>query len=169
MTSCAAAADAPSALCLVAGTFDRLHDGHYALLRAAFCAGKRVEIWVCDDGMVAAKAATLPSAQRTRLRSYVSRSEALAAWCNTQPGWAGRFSVHQLSDPVGPAADAPAGTSIACSEETAKACVALNEGRAAAGRAPLRIVVVPLAVGATGAKLSSTALRAAEAAAEALL
>ena len=160
---CALGEEAPSPLCLVAGTFDRLHAGHYALLRAAFDAGMRVEVWVCDDGMVAGKAASLPPAQRSRLRSCAARCAAVAAWCSAQPGWAGRFTVHSLADAVGPAADAPAGTAIACSEETAAACAALNAGRAATGLAPLRIVVVPLARGTSGEKLSSTALRAVEA------
>lgn len=166
----ASAADAPaSPLCLVAGTFDRLHAGHEALLRAAFDAGARVEVWVCDDGMTAAKAASLPAAQRRVLRDCAARRASVAAWCGAQPGYAGRFTVHALADAVGPAATAPAGTAIACSEETRGACEALNAARAAAGAPPLRVVVVPLLRGADGSKLSSTALRAAEVAAAAAL
>ena len=159
-----AAQSALSSVCLVAGTFDRLHAGHAALLRAAFAAGARVEGWVCDDGMTAAKAASLPAPQRRVLRDCAARRAAVAAWCAAQ-GFAGRFSVHALADAVGPAASAPAGTAIACSEETRGACEALNAARAAAGKPPLRVVVVPLLRGADGEKLSSTALRAAEVAA----
>ena len=155
-----------SALCLVAGTFDRLHAGHAALLRAAFCAGRRVEVWVCDDGMTAAKAASLPAAQRGALRDCAARRAAVAEWCDARRGARGRFTVHALADAVGPAAAAPAGTAIACSEETRGACEALNAARAAAGQPPLRIVAVPLLRGGDGAKLSSTALRAAEVAAQ---
>lgn len=31
---------------VVAGTFDRLHDGHFALLHQAFAIGRHVEVWV---------------------------------------------------------------------------------------------------------------------------
>lgn len=31
---------------IVAGTFDRLHEGHYSLLHTGFAHGAHVEIWV---------------------------------------------------------------------------------------------------------------------------
>ena len=31
---------------IVAGTFDRLHDGHFAMLHTGFALGAHVELWV---------------------------------------------------------------------------------------------------------------------------
>jgi hypothetical protein len=67
-------------ICLVAGTFDLLHAGHFRLLRAAFRAGARVEIWAADDAMGEAKSA----AKAQRLRPFAERAQALAQWCDSQ-------------------------------------------------------------------------------------
>lgn len=196
MSAPAPAPPAPEApahdLALVAGTFDRLHAGHALLLDAAFRAGRRVEIWVSDDAMVAAKATRL----QQHLHGVAQRCAQVAAWCDARTArdagaaadaaasdsvaggdagtgaaaypYRGRYSLHELRDAVGPAADVDASrAAIVCSEETLPGCEAINAQRAAAGRAPLCVVVVPVLRGADGCKLSSSALRAAAAAAEA--
>ena len=43
-------------LCLVGGTFDRLHAGHRLLLDAAVKAAQRVEVHVTSDAMADKKA-----------------------------------------------------------------------------------------------------------------
>lgn len=65
---------------LIAGTFDRLHEGHYRLLRSAFRNGHFVEIWLSDDSMCAVKS----KARGQQLLSFKKRSEAVAKWCNQQ-------------------------------------------------------------------------------------
>jgi len=65
---------------LIAGTFDRLHEGHYRLLRSAFRNGHFVEIWLSDDSMCAVKS----KAKGQELLSFKKRSEAVATWCNQQ-------------------------------------------------------------------------------------
>jgi phosphopantetheine adenylyltransferase len=181
--------------CVVAGTFDLLHAGHFRLLREAFRRGRRVEVWLADDAMGAAKAA----AKRQTLRPFAERCAALAAWCDAQTaaecaaadraereegGGAdadadadvdvdahfplrGRYSLHALHDAFGPSVTEPRYTAIACSEETRAGCDAINSRRAAAGLAPLEVFVAPVLLGADGIKLSSSSLREAAAAAAA--
>jgi hypothetical protein len=72
----------------------------------------------------------------------------------------GRFSTHELHDAFGPAVADAAYTGITCSEETAEGCAAINAARRAAGLQPMEVIVAPLVMGASGAKLSSTELRA---------
>jgi phosphopantetheine adenylyltransferase len=65
---------------IVAGTFDVLHDGHFALLHTAFGRGRHVEIWVTDDALGAAKAAKTGQ----HIQPYTVRAAHLAAWCDEQ-------------------------------------------------------------------------------------
>ena len=163
-SSSTALASASSPRVFVAGTFDRLHAGHAALLDAAIAAAARengsLEVWVTSDAMAAAKA----DAARQTLRSAAARCADVAALCAARAAastaTAGvRASLHLLDDAVGPAATAADDAVLICSEETLPGAERINEVRAAARRAPLRLVVVGLLRGPDGAKLSSTALR----------
>jgi phosphopantetheine adenylyltransferase/gluconate kinase len=82
--------------------------------------------------------------------------------------YAGRHSAHVLTTPLGPAASEARFTDIVASAETAAGCDAINAQRVARGLPPLRVLVMPLLLreDGGGAKLSSTALRAAGQAAE---
>jgi hypothetical protein len=87
---------------LIAGTFDRLHEGHYRLLRSAFRNGYFVEIWLSDDSMCAVKA----RAKGQVLLSFNERSEAVTLWCNRQrkdhidiTGEEARNEVHMRHNP----------------------------------------------------------------------
>jgi phosphopantetheine adenylyltransferase len=166
---------------LVAGTFDILHAGHYQLLHAAFCSGRAVEVWLADDAMCQAKAQRCGQA----LQPFANRAAGVQAWLDAQtpasialgagqlqdhPGgggggggsagpehpYRGRYTLHALADPLGPAATEARYTAIVCSEETRQGCEAINAARVARGLAPLRLVVVPLVCAPGGAKLSST-------------
>lgn len=143
---------------IVAGTFDLLHPGHESMLRTAFASGKHTEIWVTDDAMSAAKGDKL----RQRIQPFSSRVATLSAWCDAQ-GHAGKYSVHELHDGYGDSVVDGSYTAIVCSEETRAGCDDINSRRAAAGLAPLEVIVAPLVRDAAGVKLSSTALRAAKA------
>lgn len=198
--SSAAGAPPPSHdVALVAGTFDLLHAGHYALLAAAFEHGRRVEVWVTGRAMAAAKAAKV----KQSLLPFEDRVRRLGEWLDAQtpssiaavrgaepgpgsaggsppagrppaPTWfdeslgpeallhplRGRFSIHELLDPIGPAATEARYTCIVCSLETREGCEAINVQRAARGLGPLEIFVISLLMGDKGAKLSSSALRA---------
>ena len=140
-----------------------------------------------DDAQCAAKSARVGQA----LQPFATRAANLAAWCDAQgPGagaahaarwglsppppppagcdpahpYRGRFSVHELHDAFGASVSDASYTAIVCSEETVPGCELVNERRAALGWPPMQLAVVPLlADAATGAKLSSTRLRAAAA------
>ena len=196
---------------VVAGTLDRLHAGHYALLHAAFAVAHAVEIWVTDDAQAGKKSARL----HQRIRPFAQRCADVAAWCEGQTAesvaaaaprtaavtllggevaagpprpphpptapmngrgltaastpfpYRGRFSLHALPDAFGPTLTDRSYAAIVCSDDTRAGCELINAKRAAAGLPPMRIYVVPALVdAATGAKLSSSALRQADAGAE---
>jgi pantetheine-phosphate adenylyltransferase len=165
---------------IVAGTFDRMHEGHFDLLDKAFEVGRHVEIWISDDAMIRAKATKLGQS----LRTFDQRSDQVAEWardhcCKIEGGRAaaacecseaercypyrGRFTVHELHDPFGPSITDPTYTAIVCSAETREGCEAINAARIERGMPPLQIYAIDLRHGPRGEKLSSTAIRAAEA------
>ena len=176
----------PHECIIVAGSFDILHDGHHLLFHAAFSHGARVEIWLTDDAMVCAKAARLGCAPLT---SWAARAARVAAWADAQTEdsardffaraagalgdiaaaaalpvltapYAGRYSMHELSDALGPASTDARFTAVACSEETRAGVDAVNAARTERGLPVLDVIVVPLWMEAGGAaKLSSSAMR----------
>lgn len=92
------------AMCLVAGTFDVLHAGHYLLLHAAFHSGERVELWLCCDALCAAKAAKCGQA----LQPYSARAAAVEAWvCAQTPSSIASF-LAQAAASAGDAGEAAA-------------------------------------------------------------
>jgi phosphopantetheine adenylyltransferase len=147
---------------IVAGTFDVLHAGHYAMLHTAFARAGRAEIWISDDASALAKGAKLGQ----NLRSFKERSSQIVSWCEKH-GYGARFSVHELRDAFGDSLTDGTYTAIVVSEETRSGGELINSKRAAAGLAPLEIVVTPLVIDESGEKLSSSALRARAAAAAA--
>ena len=65
---------------VAAGTFDRLHEGHFALFAAAFAIASRVEIWVTDDAQGAEKAARLGQ----HIRPFAVRCSDVRKWLDDQ-------------------------------------------------------------------------------------
>lgn len=179
-----AARSTPHARTVVAGTFDRMHAGHFALLHTGFNVAAHVEVWITDDAMTEAKARKVGQP----IRSFAVRSAQVFEWLEAQTAadadafhasthgsrnasldgddkahpYRGRFTLHALHDPFGPPAVDGSYTSIVCSEETRPGCEKINAMRAAAGLAPLDVAVVPVLCGSDGVKHSSTAIRAAE-------
>jgi phosphopantetheine adenylyltransferase len=65
---------------IVAGTFDRLHEGHFLLFHAAFYYGNHVEIWVTDDKIASVKGEKVSQ----QMLPYTERCNAIAQWCDLQ-------------------------------------------------------------------------------------
>lgn len=139
----------PLGLCLVGGTFDRVHDGHLLLLRTAAAAAERVQVWITDDGMAAAKA--------SHVQSWEARADHIRAWSEREAP--GRISVHRLQDTIGPAATCPDCHGIASTPETYPGCVTINRLRREAGLEPLEILGVPHLLGEDGKVVSSSRIR----------
>lgn len=149
----------------VGGTFDRLHAGHRALLATAalVCAdGGRVWLGVASDQLLAKKA------NAHVLEPYATRAGAAMRYlAAVRPG------VLVEEGPLTSASERPKASTmremsaLVVSRETVTGGEAIQGHRAEAGFPPLALVVVDL-VGAASqapdaAKLSSSALRAAEA------
>jgi phosphopantetheine adenylyltransferase len=97
------------ASCLVAGTFDVLHAGHYLLLHAAFHSGHRVEVWLCSDALCAAKAVKCGQA----LQPYSARAAAVEAWVGAQTPSSIAAFLAQAAASAGDAGDAAAAAAAA--------------------------------------------------------
>ena len=135
--------------CLVGGTFDRVHDGHLLLLRAAAGRAGHIEVWLTNDAMASAKTTTA--------QPWADRAAHIEAWAEAEAP--GRLSVHQLDDTIGPAATCEDCHAIACTPETLPGCITINRLRAQQGLAPLELVVVPHLLGDDGKVVSSSRIR----------
>ena len=97
-------------LCLVGGTFDRLHAGHRLLLNAAVRSANRVEIHVTSDAMADQKS--------VNMQSFETRRDELLNWVELHAPQ--RVSVHELTDRHGPA---PSHSSADCIVATPETCL----------------------------------------------
>ncbi|MEM0129017.1 MAG: pantetheine-phosphate adenylyltransferase [Thermoplasmata archaeon] len=123
---------------ILGGTFDRLHRGHRALLRAALDLGRPVSI-----GLTSARYLALhPKPDGERIRPYATRRRALRSWIRRHYPRA-RVTIVPLHDPAGRAAVLPRGT-IVVSEETAEAARTLNAARRRGGLPALAVLRVPV-------------------------
>eukprot|EP00798_Chlamydomonas_sp_ICE-L_P032460 gene32460-31072_t len=141
----------------VGGTFDRFHSGHMLLLAAtSLVARGKSYTGVTADALLKKKA------HRELLQSYEVRRQSSMTYMMAVHPLGLSVEVGALSDPKEPtqAELDPLMEAIVVSEETLP-----GAGRAARGFSPLSIVVVPV-IGhqANGGKLSSTDLRATDAA-----
>ena len=147
----------------VGGTFDRLHAGHRLLLATALRLtrpGGTLYVGVMSADMLKNKA------HGELVESYATRAESARAFlaaCDPAASVAVRVGPLDNGPPL--AATVRDMSALVVSRETITGAEALNDMRRSAGFDPLTLVVVDL-VGASSAesKLSSTALRARDAA-----
>lgn len=145
----------------VGGTFDRLHAGHRLLLAAtALVCSKQVYAGITADNLLAKKS------HKQLLHDYEARRAAAVDFMVlVRPGLT--VTAGALSDPQEPtqAELDPTMRALVVSQETLPGGQAINAGRTARGFEQLQLVVVGLVGGGSDSKLSSTALREADAAA----
>uniref|UniRef100_A0A383VA40 Cytidyltransferase-like domain-containing protein n=1 Tax=Tetradesmus obliquus TaxID=3088 RepID=A0A383VA40_TETOB len=145
----------------VGGTFDRLHAGHRLLLAAtALVCSKQVYAGITADNLLAKKS------HKQLLHDYEERRAAAVDFMVlVRPGLT--VTAGALSDPQEPtqAELDPTMRALVVSQETLPGGQAINNGRASRGFEQLQLVVVGLVGGGSDSKLSSTALREADAAA----
>jgi len=136
-------------LCLVGGTFDRLHAGHRLLLDAACRAAARVEVHLTND--------TMADQKSVNMQSFETRRDELLNWVASNAPT--RVSIHALSDHHGPAPSHPTADAIVATPETKAECERINERRAENGLASLHIIEVAHLTDVNGEIISSSRIR----------
>jgi pantetheine-phosphate adenylyltransferase len=139
---------------VLGGTFDHLHVGHESLLETAFQVGRVVAIGITTERYLDQH----PKPDGGALQSFSVRRRALTAWLGKHhPN--GRWSVVPIDDPfggsVGPDVDA-----LVVSADTIAGGRAVNSERKRWGRAPVPVVVVPLALADDLLPVASRRIRA---------
>ena len=136
-------------LCLVGGTFDRLHAGHRLLLNAAVRAANRVEIHVTSD--------TMADQKSVNMQSFETRRDELLNWVELHAPQ--RVSVHELTDRHGPAPSHSTADCIVATPETKGECDRINLKRSEHGLPPLHVIEVAHLLDVGGGILSSSRIR----------
>ena len=133
---------------LLGGTFDRLHDGHRALILGTSLECDHLQIHVTSDSMIANKGPLIQDID-TRLKQIQDMliEESINA------------SLHVLQDKYGPAVSLEKCSVIGCTEETLSSCEEINEIRESDGLSPLRIVKIDHTLDEGGQILSSSRIR----------
>ena len=133
---------------LLGGTFDRLHDGHRALILGTSLECDHLQIHVTSDAMITNKGPLIQDID-TRLNQLQEMlvQESINA------------SLHVLHDRYGPAVSLEKSSVIGCTEETLSSCEEINKIRIEGGLSPLRIVKIGHILDEGGHILSSSRIR----------
>src|SRR5437867_2231585 len=135
---------------VLGGTFDILHKGHEALLRAAF-EGRPEQVLI---GLTTDRFAR---ESRTRVNPYAVRERNLKRFLTARKWRPAR--IEPIDDAYGPADDLPDLDVIVVSAERYPVAVALNEVRATKGLHPLEIRAVPMVLAQDGLPIASHRIR----------
>ena len=135
---------------VLGGTFDILHQGHEALLRAAF-EGRPEQVLI---GLTTDRFAR---ESRTRVNPYAVRERNLKRFLAARKWRPAR--IEPIDDAYGPADDLPDLDVIVVSAERYSVAVALNEARTAKGLRPLEIRAVPMVLAQDGLPIASRRIR----------
>ncbi len=133
------------------GTFDVLHAGHEALLRAAFALGGPVFIGVTSDRMA--------REGRARVNPYSVRKRSLEAWLRRHKFR--EYTIGPLDDAYGPSASGDF-DAIVVSEERRDIAEEINAKRAKGGLPPLEVHAIPMVLAEDGLRIASRRIRARE-------
>src|SRR2546426_8952320 len=143
--------DGPTMRVVLGGTFDILHKGHEALLRAAFEGRpERVLIGLTTDQFA--------RESRSRVNPYATRERNLKRFLAARK-WR-PAKIEPIDDSYGPADDLPDLDVIVVSAERHPVAIALNETRAAKGLRPLEIRAVSMVLAQDGLPIASRRIRA---------
>jgi pantetheine-phosphate adenylyltransferase len=143
---------------ILGGTFDRLHNGHQALLSKAFSIGEKVTIGVTTDTYVK----TFKHASFLSIAPFSSRVQALTQWL-TKRGWHQRVLIVPLNDSYGPSVDgAVYFDAIVVTSQTRSVAEKINTIRAENALLPLTIIEVPMVPAQDFQHISSTRVRSGE-------
>ena len=133
------------------GTFDLLHDGHRALLGAAFGLDPdQVRIGLTTDRFA--------RETRSEVNPYATRERNLRRFLRSR-GWTA-FVIEPIDDAFGPADDLPDLDTLVVSADRAQVGRALNAAREGKGLGPLQIREVPMVLAQDGLPVQSRRIRA---------
>lgn len=133
------------------GTFDVLHDGHRALLAAAFASRpEKVLIGLTTDRFA--------RETRSEVNPYAVRERNLRRYLRSRDWTA--FDIELIDDVYGPADDLPGLDALVVSADRAHVGKDLNEARARKGFRPLEVRGVPMVVAQDGLPIQSRRIRA---------
>ena len=157
---------------VVAGTFDRLHRGHEAVLTRAFAEGELVTMGLTSDEYVQkfkisreARSSFAGQNSTPQILSFKERKQHLLDWLATH-GFMERATIVALHDPFGPVVPQsphdPAQRDIEAiivSTDTRARAQEINRLRREAGWKPLTIIEVPMVAAEDIRPISSTRVR----------
>ncbi len=137
---------------IASGTFDHLHEGHKAFLRAAFSHGF-VLIGLSGDPLLAGKS------QQALIESYSTRKDSLIAWLATEGHREGEdFEIRRIDTPLGFACEEQNADAILVTADNEGVAHAINQERAYLGNEPLTLRYCTLLYD-NGEKISSSRIR----------
>ncbi len=133
------------------GTFDiPLHDGHKAVLSAAFASSEFVHIGLTTDSMAGLK--------HGNVHKYEERRRQLSGYLDSS-GFGNRYEIVPISDHYGLSLTRRDFDAIVVSDETLVRAVDINDKRSALGMRKMDIINIGTVYGSDNKKLSSTGLR----------
>lgn len=132
------------------GTFDLLHDGHKALLSAAF--GLKPEVV-----LIGLTTDRLARETRAEVNPYEVRERNLRRLLRSK-GWRS-FLIEPIDDAYGPADDLPDLDAIVVSAERVAVAESLNQVRQRKGFRPLKVHRVPMILAQDGLPIASRRIR----------
>ena len=135
------------------GTFDRLHDGHKLLIETALKVSNKVVIGLTTQKMLSRKKFA------SKIEDFETRKKYLENFISSIADL-DQVDIIELNNPYGPPIKEPEYEGIIASEETFLNSVRLNELRVANGFKPLIVVLIPMVLGKSDRRLSSTDIRA---------
>ena len=138
------------------GTFDILHEGHYALLSRSFQLGERVIIGVTSDDY-----ALKEKGGQTILHGYTKRVRQLKHAIHSNFGSV-KYTISKLENFYGPTVLSNEVEAIIASQETKGNGIKINKLRKKNGLKLLKIITVPIIKSQDGVRLSSSRIRSGE-------
>jgi len=135
------------------GTFDHLHDGHKLLIETALKVSNKVVIGLTTQKMLKRKK------YASKIEDYETRKKNIENFISSIADL-DRVEIIELDNPYGPPIKEPDYEGIIASQETFLNAVRLNELRVANGFKPLIVILIPMIMGKSDRRLSSTDIRA---------
>jgi len=133
----------------VAGTFDRLHKGHEAILRAAFAEGERVTIGLTSDDFVKKYKTNIS------VGSFEKRKQYLEEWLKEKKY---TYTIIPIDDPIAPADTASFDALIVTSVNRDRG-EEINKQRSINGLKIIDLVEIPMVAAQDAQPISSTRIR----------